>query len=339
MVTAIETTFEFKLPEHLEARKPPEARGLQRDEVRLMVSDRRTDRIVHTNFTDLADFLDPTDVLVVNVSQTIPAILPAAHNDSSRFDLNLSTQLSDGIWVVEPRHTHVVAGERVTLPEGAAAAFLTPHRGSPRLWLAALDLGDEPFDYIHRWGKPIKYQYVDEEWPLDYYQTVYAKTPGSAEMPSAGRAFSPRVLDSLRARGVTIAEITLHTGVASLEKDEPPYEEWYEVPAETVERIAEAKRSGGRVIAVGTTVVRALESSLDAESNLIASQGWTDLLITPQRGVQVIDGLLTGFHEPRATHLAMLEAIAGHDHIASAYDAALGAAYLWHEFGDLHLIL
>jgi S-adenosylmethionine:tRNA ribosyltransferase-isomerase len=147
------------------------------------------------------------------------------------------------------------------------------------------------------------------------------------------------VLDSLRARGVTIAEITLHTGVASLEKDEPPYEEWYEVPAETVERIAEAKRSGGRVIAVGTTVVRALESSLDAESNLIASQGWTDLLITPDRGVQVIDGLLTGFHEPRATHLAMLEAIAGHDHIAGAYDAALDAGYLWHEFGDLHLIL
>ena len=338
MVTAI-TPFDFKLPEHLEARKPPEARGLQRDEVRLMVSDRHTDRIVHTDFTALPDFLGPNDVLVVNVSQTIPATLRARRGDSSEFDLHLSTQLSDGIWVVEPRQTKVVIGERVTLPERATATFLTPHRGSPRLWLVALDLGEAPFDYIHRWGKPIKYQYIDEDWPLHYYQTVYAKTPGSAEMPSAGRAFSPRVLDDLRARGVSIAEITLHTGVASLEKDEPPYEEWYEVPAETVERIAEAKSSGGRVIAVGTTVVRALESSLDTGGRLIASSGWTDLIITPERGIQVIDGLLTGFHEPRATHLAMLEAVAGHDHIASAYDAALDAGYLWHEFGDLHLIL
>ena len=339
MVTTIEASFNFTLPSRLEARKPPEARGLQRDEVRLMVSDRRSGRFVHTGFRSLPDFLGPNDVVVVNVSQTIPATLTASRDDSSRFDLNLSTHLDDDVWVVEPRQTSVRAGERVALPDGAAATFIAPHRGSPRLWRASLDLGSDPLDYVHKWGKPIKYQYVDEEWPLHYYQTVYAKHPGSAEMPSAGRAFSHRVLDELRERGVGAAEITLHTGVASLEKDEPPYEEWYEVPAATVDLIDKTHRAGGRVIAVGTTVVRALESSLDDVDRLIASSGWTDLLITPERGVSVVDGLLTGFHEPRATHLAMLEAIAGPDHVAIAYDAALNAGYLWHEFGDLHLIL
>ena len=339
MVTTIEASFDFKLPSHLEARKPPEARGLQRDEVRLMVSDKRTDRIVHAGFRNLPDFLGPNDVVVVNVSQTIPATLSATRDDSSRFDLHLSTHLDADVWVVEPRQTSVRVGERVALAEGAAATFIAPHRGSQRLWRARLDLGKVPLVYIHKWGKPIKYQYVDDEWPLHYYQTVYASRPGSAEMPSAGRAFSHRVLDELRDRGVGIAEITLHTGVASLEKDEPPYEEWYEVPPATVDLVENARRNGGRVIAVGTTVVRALESSLDAADRLIPSSGWTELVITPERGVSVVDGLLTGFHEPRATHLAMLEAIAGRDHVAIAYAAALDSGYLWHEFGDLHLIV
>ena len=335
----VQETFDFVLPKQLEATEPPEARGLARDQVRLLVSYAENDRIVHARFNELPRFLSAGDLLVVNVSATLPAALAATRGGGSEIALHLSTQIDGPVWVVEPRKTAVSEGERLALPGGGAATFIRPYRGSWRLWLARLDLPSPVLDYLHRWGKPIAYPYVTREWPLEMYQTVYATRPGSAEMPSAGRAFSAAVIDALRERGVGIAPIVLHTGVSSLEKDEPPYEEWYEVPPETVDAAGATRAHGGRVIAVGTTVVRALESSADASGELIASHGWTDLVITPERGVRFVDGLLTGFHEPKASHLAMLEAITGREHLRKTYAAALDAGYLWHEFGDLHLIL
>jgi S-adenosylmethionine:tRNA ribosyltransferase-isomerase len=216
--------------------------------------------------------------------------------------------------------------------------LLAPYRDSKRLWIAQLDIGLPIVDYLRRWGRPITYSYVERPFPLDAYQTVYADSAGSAEMPSAGRAFTRPMLACLRRSGVQLAKLVLHTGVASLELHERPYEEWYEVPLRTAERVRATKSRGGRVIAVGTTVVRALESSVDKNGDVVASRGWTDIVITPERGVRVVDGLLTGLHEPRATHLAMLEAIAGRDVIEKAYAEALGEGYLWHEFGDVHLI-
>jgi S-adenosylmethionine:tRNA ribosyltransferase-isomerase len=193
---------------------------------------------------------------------------------------------------------------------------------------------------MQRYGRPITYSYVRVHWPLENYQTVYAGPPGSAEMPSAGRAFSPDVLAELTHRGIGFVTLTLHTGVASLETHERPYAEEYWVPELTARAVREAKRDGRRVIAVGTTVVRALESAFDQISGeVIATHAWTELVITPERGVRVVDSLLTGFHEPKATHLAMLEAIAGRRHLETTYAAALAQRYLWHEFGDLHLIL
>jgi S-adenosylmethionine:tRNA ribosyltransferase-isomerase len=233
----------------------------------------------------------------------------------------------------------VQAGELLRLPGGGTATFIAPHHGSWRLWTARLALPEPVLAYLQRWGKPIAYPYVSGEWPLEMYQTVYASRPGSAEMPSAGRAFSRCVIEALSRKGINFAEVVLHTGVSSLEKDEPPYEEWYEVPPETVESVRATRAAGRRVIAVGTTVVRALESSVNRNGELTASEGWTELVITPARGVEFVDGLLTGFHEPRASHLAMLEAIAGREHLKKTYAAALEAKYLWHEFGDLHLIL
>jgi S-adenosylmethionine:tRNA ribosyltransferase-isomerase len=283
--------------------------------------------------------LRPGDLLVVNVSGTLPAALTARREDGSEVALHLSTQLDGVLWVVEARKTAMTAGEPLELPDGGSATFLEPYQGSWRLWSARLDLPATALAYVYRWGKPIAYPYVTKEWPLEMYQTVYASRPGSAEMPSAGRAFSARVLDELRRRGVGVAPIVLHTGVSSPEKYEPPYAEWYEVPRGTVEAILRAKQRGGRVIAVGTTVVRALESSADESGELVASHGWSELVITPERGVRFVDGLLTGFHEPKASHLAMLEAIAGRGHLRKTYAAALDAGYLWHEFGDLHLIL
>ena len=228
-----------------------------------------------------------------------------------------------------------VRGARLLLPGGALAQLLIPYRDSKRLWIAQLSLPLPLTDYLRRYGRPITYSYIKEPFPLAAYQTVYARDEGSAEMPSAGRAFTRRMLACLRRSGVALAKIILHAGVASLESHERPYEEWYEVPLRTAERV----RRANRVIAVGTTVVRALESSVDRNGEVIASRGWTDVVITPERGVKVVDGLLTGFHEPRASHLKMLEAIAGREHIENAYREALQHGYLWHEFGDLHLIV
>jgi S-adenosylmethionine:tRNA ribosyltransferase-isomerase len=331
--------LEFTLPEALEAHEPPEARGLARDEVRLLVSDRRTGRIVHARFADLPDFLRPGDLLAVNDSATLPAVLTARRHDGTSVALHLSTRLPAGLWVVDPRKVVVDRGERLDLPGGGVATLLVPYPSSRRLWIAALELPEPIMDYLRRWGCPITYPYARGEWPLAAYQTVYAREPGSAEMPSAGRAFTPDVLARLRTRGIRMARITLHTGVASLEGDEAPYEEYYEVPTRTADLVNDTRRAGGRVLAVGTTVVRALESAADETGRVLAARGWTNLVITPQRGVRVIDGLLTGFHEPKSTHLAMLEAIAGRGHIKQSYRVALEAGYLWHEFGDLHLIL
>jgi len=346
--------IEFTVPPEREAHQPPEARGLARDEVRLMVTDRRTGEIAHARARDLPAFLRSGDLLVLNVSATLPAAVTAQRPDGRTIALHLSTGLVPDLWIVEPRMLtaaggradgsatprapSVATGEVLSLPAHGRATMLLPYRRSHRLWVAHLDLPVPPIEYLARWGRPISYPYVPERWPLAMYQNVYAEVPGSAEMPSAGRALTHEILRRLPENDVGIAKLVLHTGVASLERDEPPYEEFYEVPGETAEAVQIARITGGRVIAVGTTVVRALESSVDATGRVIASRGWTDLIITPERGVRVVSGLLTGFHEPRASHWAMLEAIADPRVLEQSYREALGAGYLWHEFGDLQLL-
>lgn len=329
----------FELPRDLEAGGPPEARGLARDEVRLMVSDRRTDRIEHATFRDLASFLRPGDLVVANDSATIPAALKATRADGSAIDLHLSTQLNDQTWVVEPRKTATHRNERLSLPGGASLRLLETYRDSRRLWVARLSTGQGTLDYLARHGRPIQYTYATQDWPLEAYQTVYARRPGSAEMPSAGRPFSEHVIQSLHKKGVGWATLTLHCGVASLETHEAPYEERFEVPLQTARAVNETRAAGGRIVAIGTTVVRALESAAAADGTVAATSGWTGLIITPQRGVSTVDALLTGLHEPTASHLWMLEAIAGRKHLRAAYSEALAERYLWHEFGDVHLIV
>ncbi|HYC91229.1 MAG TPA: S-adenosylmethionine:tRNA ribosyltransferase-isomerase [Thermoanaerobaculia bacterium] len=319
------TTLEFELPRELEAREPAELRGDGRDDVRLLVTRRDDDSIRHAHFRELPRFLRAGDLVVLNTTATLPAAVE---------NLHFSTALPGGLVVVEPR-----GGAPRPLPGGAKITLLAPYRDSQRLWIARLDGVADLRAYLQRYGRPIAYSYVERRFPLDAYQTVFAEEPGSAEMPSAGRAFTRQMLVCLRRRGVRLAKLVLHAGVASLESHERPYDELYEVPVRTAKEVRRAKERGGRVVAVGTTVVRALESSVDRASRVIASRGWTDLVITPERGLRVVDALLTGFHEPKATHLAMLEALAGSTHVRKAYEAALSERYLWHEFGDLHLIL
>ena len=231
----------------------------------------------------------------------------------------------------------------------------SPLRKCSRLWISTLDL-PEPLDkYLQRHGFPIGYGYVRESWSSSFYQTVYATETGSAEMPSAGRAFTPELITHLVARGIQFAPLILHTGVASLEDNEPPYEEFYRVPPETARLVNAARASDRRVIAVGTTVVRALETVTDSDGTTHPGEGWTNLVVTPERGIRSVDAMLTGLHEPRSTHLAMLETLAKHEpsvsvskrslttagreYLEIAYAEALREGYLWHEFGDLHLIL
>ena len=353
---ALEAGIDFELPAELAAAEPPEARGLARDQVRLMASYRSDDRVLHTRFHEIARLLAPGDVLLINTSGTLKAALAANRADGAALELHLSTHLPADLWIVELRQPAVPAslpfragraGERLSLPGGGWATLLAPYRHdrsapadpAPRLWVAALELPRGWLEYLEQHGFPIRYGYVREAWPSAYYQTTYATEMGSAEMPSAGRAFTPELITALVARGVQVAPLLVHTGVASLEDHEPPYEEFFRVPAATAGLVNAARAAGRRVIAVGTTCVRAIETVTDAEGCAYPGEGWTSLVIAPERGLRAVNGLLTGFHEPRASHLAMLAALAGYPHLRVAYAAALRERYLWHEFGDLHLIL
>lgn len=349
-------TIDFELPITLEAGEPPEARGLARDDVRLMVSYVGTDAVVHTTFRYLNHFLEAGDVLVINTSGTLNAALTAVSPQNTPYELHLSTQLPAGLWSVELRQLgddgtkpfyNAQAGDVYSLPNCGSVTLLTPYNATQReqadsrvrLWVATLALPLPLHDYLNQHGFPIRYGYVKEQWPLEYYQTVYKTEMGSAEMPSAGRAFTAELLTRLVARGVQIAPLILHTGVASLEDHEPPYEEQYRVSRQTSVLLNNARVNGNRIIGVGTTAVRALETVVDENGRFHPSSGWTDLIVTPASGVRSVDGLLTGLHEPNATHLAMLEAVANRPHLKQTYDQALSLNYLWHEFGDLHLIL
>jgi S-adenosylmethionine:tRNA ribosyltransferase-isomerase len=347
---------DFQLPASLEANQPPEARGLNRDQVRLMVSHYGDDQIRHTTFREIGRFFVPGDVLIINNSGTMNAALPVQRADGTLLELHLSTRLPADLWSVELRRPSTNAtepfyeaapGEILTLPGDGTVTLHTAYNpcqrqrsdSQVRLWLATLQLPEPLGDYLNQHGYPIRYKYVKEQWPLRYYQTVFATEMGSAEMPSAARAFTPEIVTQLVAQGIQIAPITLHTGVASLEDHEPPYEEFYRVPAGTARLMNSARAAGQRIIAVGTTVIRALETAVDDNGRFHPGEGWTSVIVTPQRGIRSVDGLLTGFHEPQATHLAMLEALAGRRHLELTYHQALEQAYLWHEFGDLHLLL
>ncbi|GIE95525.1 S-adenosylmethionine:tRNA ribosyltransferase-isomerase [Paractinoplanes rishiriensis] len=330
-------TLDFELPAELAATEPAEASGRRRDDVRLLVS--RGSTVSHHRFRELPRLLAAGDLLVVNNSATLPAAL-----DAAPLVVHVSTARPDGTWLVELRRPAAGStgpssaghpGMRLAVP-GGTLTLRRPFTG--RLWVADAEVPGSMVDYLTAHGRPIRYAYTERDWPLSTYQNAYATEPGSAEMPSAGRPLTGAVLAEAAGRGVLVAPVTLHTGVASPEVDEPPYPEWFAVPAPTAALIGHVRAAGGRVVAVGTTVVRALESAARS-GRVTATSGWTDLVIGPEHRVRAVDGLLTGLHEPRASHLRMLTAVAGEDALRASYAEALRGRYRWHEFGDVHLIL
>ena len=347
----------FTLDAELSATEPPERRGLARDEVRLLVATEHGIR--HRRFRELPAVLAPGDLVVANDSDTEPAAVEGVRADGRRVTLHVSgpARVTPGAYVVELRDPvqgrvgDARRGERVLLPHGVVATLLDAHPDpavdiGSRLWLAAIPAEGGLRAWLQVAGHPIRYSYVRGEHPLADHRTIFARPDGgsaggfaSAEMPSAGRPFSTRVLAGLAVAGIGLATLTLHTGVASLEAGETPLPERYRVPAATAAAVNATRAAGGRIVAVGTTVTRALETVAEPDGSVRAGSGWTDLVLGPGRRARTVDGLVTGWHEPDASHLLLLEAVAGRALVERAYEAALAARYLWHEFGDTCVLL
>jgi len=336
----------FTLPDGVEAQSPPTAR----DGVRLLVASPAG--LEHARFADLARHLEPGDLVVVNTSATLGAAIDGVRGDGRPVTVHFATALDGGEWVVEIRPAEPGAtgpmtdgrpGDRIVLPDAVTLTVRAPHPpGQHRLWRASVAVEGGVVAYLARHGRPIRYAYVPTPIPLAEYQTVFAReagSAGSAEMPSAGRPFTAELVVDLVTRGVGVAPITLHTGVSSQEPGEPPQPERFRVPESTARAVNATRAWGGRVIAVGTTVTRALESAADEQGTVRSARGWTDLVLGPDRPARAVTGLVTGWHAPGASHLDLLEAVAGPELVEQAYRAAVRQRYLWHEFGDSCLLL
>lgn len=320
-----------------EAIAPPERRGIARDEVNLLVTNRQSRTHVHDRFRNLAAYVRPGDVFVVNDSSTMAAALRAVRVDGTPIVLHVATMIDERLWTAEPRAS-VVAGETFALPDGGSATAIAPvDPARPRLWYVRFDLPVSMHAYLTKAGEPIRYGYVRERFPLSEYQTMFARKSGSAEMPSAARPFSARVVHEVRAAGGTFVPITLHCGVSSFELPERPSTERFAVPEKTAGVVNAARAEGRRIVAVGTTVVRALESSV-RDGRVSPASGWTDIVIEPETRLYAVDALVTGFHEPAATHVSMLRAFVDAGLLDDAYAEAASAGYRYHEFGDIHFI-
>jgi S-adenosylmethionine:tRNA ribosyltransferase-isomerase len=343
----------FTLPRELSASEPPEEReSSSRSDVKLLVLNRADGQVRHSKFGALREYLRPGDLLVFNSSRTLPASLTGIDlRTGNRIEVRLAERLPDGSWLAlllskegkifecEP-HQEMEIGFSDEL---TCVVRSNDPRGLP-LWKVWFSLsGARLMNAIYKIGLPVRYEHVPQPWSLDRYQNVYANQPGSAEMPSAGRAFTWGHLFDLKKAGIDSVSVVLHTGLSSYMDDEldsklPISEEEYIVELEVAEKINNVRLNGGRIIAIGTTVVRTLESSA-RKGKVVPGHSYTRLRITPRYSLQTVDGLLTGLHEPQASHFDLLQAFLARDKILRAYEEAIARGYLWHEFGDLNLIL
>ena len=335
----------FEQPKVLFASTPVEIEQGARDAVRLLVTTPAGHE--HATFADLPRFLSAGDLLVANESATLAASLEA-RGPSGTYTLDLSTRYAEGLWLAEPRWdpAHpgpmpIEAGEEARVGD-ATVRYVAPYPGIRRLWFITADRPLEPI--LEHAGVPIHYGYVPKIWPLEAYQSLFSRVPGSVEMPSAARPITPRIREALEGAGIRFASVLLHSGVSSLEietdkvEEQAVYPEPFQVSQATADLVNRTREGGHRVVAIGTTVVRALESSWTPDG-VRARGGFTRLFVHPGNPVRSVDGLLTGFHDPVTSHLAMLAALIGLPQVLEAYRAAIATGYRWHEFGDSHLIL
>lgn len=349
----------------LTADAPPEARGLTRDGVRLLVGSEQDGAVTieHATFRALGRYLRPGDVLVVNNSATIPAEVDGRLATRGAVVVHVGADLDDCSWVVELRTAPDAARPIVDAAVGDEIVLAGRHRratsslptlrlvapypeegSSPsgsgnRLWKAVESGSGGLTKHLASHGRPVAYGYLRARFPLAAYQTVFASIPGSAEMASAARPFTTELVTTLVSAGIVIVPVTLHTGLSSQEAGEAPQPERFAVSRSTAGVVNAARAAGGRIVAVGTTATRALESATDEAGVVRAAGGWTDLVISPDRPVRVVGGLVTGWHNSDASHLLLVESVAGPNLTQAAYDSALARHYAWHEFGDSALLL
>lgn len=291
-------------------------------------------------------------MLVFNSSRTLPASLKTINNSNKQpSEVRLAEHLPDDSWLVlflyekDDYSSDLNSGQKIDFNSGLSAVIENRDSRNPRLWKVKFsEKGADLINYFYEIGQPIRYGYISVPLPLEYYMTVFAKDPGSSEMPSSGRAFTWKMLFDLKNKGIETAFLTLHTGLSSYMDDNLTSthlvaEEEYFIPGGTVAKIETARANGSRIIAVGTTVVRALESSASCSDKVMRGHAYTTLRITEGHVLKIADALITGFHEPEASHLDLISAFLKPEQIKTSYEEAIDKKYLWHEFGDLCLII
>lgn len=334
--------FDYHLPADRIAQTPVEPR----DAARLLVLDRGSGSLTHTVFREIARYLSPGDALVLNRTRVIPARLHARKVPTGgRVEILLLERIAPRRWEALVGGRRVREGTRLQVEGGPEAEVVAALAGARRVVafsepVAPLldEIGQAPLPpYIHE-------KLEDRE----RYQTVYARTPGSAAAPTAGLHFTAELLDRIQSEGVELAEVTLHIGLdtfapVTVEDPEthPIHSEWFEVPGEAARAVRRARERGGRVVAVGTTSVRALESAASPSKpgGIAAAAGRTNLFILPGYDFEVVDALVTNFHLPRSTLLMLVSAFAGRERVLGVYETARDAGYRFYSFGDAMLIL
>jgi S-adenosylmethionine:tRNA ribosyltransferase-isomerase len=337
--------LDFQLPVDRLATAPREGRGEARHDARLIVFHRRRGSIEFRRFFEIGEYLRPGDVVVLNDSKTLNASVHGTVDGVGRIELQLRMRRG-GVWYAnchpwkEPK-----PGNAIRFDGSAVTATVVGRHPELPLWAVRFSSEDGLDRFLEQVGRPIPSPYVERSFSNVDYNTVYARTPGSAEMPAAGRHFTPELLDELRLGGVTVASVTLHTGLSSVEIAEEDleahamYEEWYSITPETAAAVNDAKASRKTVLVVGTTVMRTVETAADSEGVLHSGAGWTDLYIRPGYRFKVADALVTNFHGPRSSRIALAAAFTGRDLLLRGYRRAIEEGLLFYEFGDATLTL
>lgn len=334
--------FYFDLPEELIAQTPLE----KRDASRLLLLDRETGEITHKHFYDLPDYLNPGDCLVLNDSRVLPARLMGNRLTGGAVEVVLLRDLGGGKWECLTRPGRKTRpGTDLTFGEGLLTATVTD----------ALDDGNKVIQFhyegifleiLDQLGKMPLPPYIKAELQdRERYQTVYSRELGSAAAPTAGLHFTEELLDRIRAKGVKVCFVTLHVGLGTFRPvkeedilDHVMHSEYCVIPEETARTINETKASGGRVVAIGTTSCRTLESFTEPDGTVLAKGGWTDIFIYPGYTFKCIDALVTNFHLPESTLIMLVSALAGREHILHAYETAVKERYRFFSFGDAMFI-
>ena len=335
--------FDYELPEELIAQDPLEDRSSSR----LMVLDRKTGAVEHRHFRDILDYLNPGDCLVINNTKVIPARLYGAKEDTqAKIEVLLLKRKENDVWetLVKPGKK-AKPGTRIVFGDGLLVGEVIDvvEEGNRLIQFHYDGIFEEILDQLGQMPLPpyITHQLQDR----NRYQTVYAKYDGSAAAPTAGLHFTKELLAAVKEKGVDIAEVTLHVGLGTFRPvkvenvlDHHMHSEFYMVSAEAAEKINHAKESGHRVISVGTTSTRTLESAADESGRLKETSGWTEIFIYPGYQFKVIDALITNFHLPQSTLVMLVSALAGREHVLDAYKLAVQEKYRFFSFGDAMLI-